>query len=252
MLKNHPDRICTYFAIDFEGTLATQKRLPDAAGLVQTTLSLPSFSITTAGGYVFRASANRHFYSIELNRFYSQTLGLHPWSEKLDEKASLARGVMERLELRSAKRIGFKVTAFLPLGMNHDEIVELMFGSFLLPAGELRDVVESPNDVSVQLHGRYGRMKTILVVAPQTAEQASQQIAAISGMEMFNEPRLFSTNVKDFRDKAAAPCLCVDVDLFRTDVPDSEVSSFVRESFDGAERIVEKTVQRLKSLLPKR
>jgi hypothetical protein len=85
--------------------------------------------------------------------------------------------------------MGFKAVAFLPLGMTHAEMCDLLFGSFLLPASDLQDIANEPEDALVQIHSSYKNMKTVLVVAPMTVEQAARQLCPRLGSRLQNRLR---------------------------------------------------------------
>lgn len=154
--------------------------------------------------------------------------------------------------VKSLKRIGFKVSAFLLIGMSHKEICDLLPGSYLAPKMELEPVCGKLEDAWVQLHGGYKSLKLQLVIAPMTREQTSQQFMATPNLEQFLEPKYLDTGVKDFRDRLASDCFFLDVDVFRTDVPTNELLFFLKEALEGVEKVAENAVQRLKSMRPKR
>jgi len=123
-----------------------------------------------------------------------------------------------------------------------------MFGSYLVPAAELRDVCGTLEDVLVQLHGDHGDMKLQLVLAPMTADQAGKQFMATNNLESFLEPKLVDTGVKEFKDRIGTECFYVSADLSREDVSAAEISLFLKHALDAADLITEAAVQRLKSL----
>ncbi len=246
MLKQHPDRAVTTFAVEFEPIILTEK-VSSAAEVVQKRLKTPHWGLNP-GGYVFRDIGQRRIVVVDFRRFMVQTLGVAAWQNGLEDLVTDFRVVLQKLGVVRLKRIGFLTQALLALGMSHREMADLMFGSYLAPAEELREVCGKVEDMLVQLHGEEGNARVQLVAAPQTQEQAVQTLLSVSNLEVFLEPRLLDTAIKDFKDRIGTDCFYVQVDLSRSDIPDSEAATFMRQSLDAADRITERAVQKLKSL----
>jgi hypothetical protein len=247
MLKTHAEQVCTYFAVDFEPILGAVPKLAEAAEAVQARLKAPHWASTT-WGYILRDTVRRRILALDYRRCVFQTLGLEGWQKDLDENAAIIRQGLDRLGVARLKRIGFQTQAFLPIGMVQREMADLMFGSYLVPAEELREVCGKLEDVLVQLHGEREGMKLQLIVAPMTADQAVQQFQLFPNLENFLEPKYFDVGLKEFKDRIAQDCLLVLADLFRTDVTATEVTPFSRRSLDAADIITDAAVQKLKSL----
>jgi hypothetical protein len=246
MLKQNADRAAVTFAVEFEPVVAMEK-VSGAAEVVQRRLKTPHWGIGP-GNYVFRDVVQRRIVVIDFRRVVVQTLGLDGWQKGLDDLISDVASVFQMLGLRRLKRIGFMTQAFLSLGMSHREMAELMFGSFLAPAENLQEVCGNADDVLLQLYGEESNMKLQLTVAPMTEDQAVRSVLSIANLEAFVEPKLIDTGVKDFRDRITTDCFYVQVDLSRTDVPDTEAALFLRQCLDTADKITEAAVQKLKSL----
>jgi len=252
MLKDHPERACAYFAVDYQPEVGFPRRIPEAAEVLQAKLKTLTWGISNTGGYFFRVPAKRLFFTVEWQRFYAQSIGVLAWQSNLNEYGALFKTVVEKIGAKTLKRIGFKVQAFLPTGMSHAEMVDVMYGSFLPPAKEFESLCEKPEDALVQIHGTQGNMKLQLIVAPMNEEQAGLQVGMIPNLEHFLEPKFFDTGLKEFRDRVVGNCLLVDMDLYRQNIDYGELPSFVKESFAAADRVATATVLRLKSLRSKR
>ena len=251
MLEENSERICTVFVADYEPEIGFATKLSDAAEAVQAKFAAPHWACG-AGGYLLRKPKDRLLFNLDFRRVFCQTLGLEIWKKGHDDYGSLVRIVLEKVGVKSLKRVSFKISAYLLLGMSHAEMTDLFFGSFLLPAKELEIVCGKPDDAYVLLHGRQKNMKLHLTVNPMTVEQAAQQFMATPNLEHFLEPQFLDTGVKEFKDRLAAPCLFLDVDLFRNDCPVTDLPFFIKDSLEGAQQICEQAVLRLKSLKPRK
>jgi hypothetical protein len=251
MLKNNADRVCTTFSVDFEPMVGFSRRLPEAVEAAQARLKAPHWATTTVA-YILRDTVRRRILVLDYRRCQFQTIGLDGWLKDVDENAAIIKATLDALEVAKMKRVGFQSQAYLPLGMSQRELADLMSGSYLLPAEELRDVCGKLEDVLVQLHGERDGMKLQLILAPMTGEQTTQQLQMTPNLESFLEPKLFDMGLKEFKDRIAQDCFYVAADLSRTEVPTTEVSLFSRKSLEAADTITEAAVQKLKSLRVKR
>jgi hypothetical protein len=244
MLKNHPERVCVNFGLDFEAQVGYARRLSEAVEAVQGRFASKYWACTTER-YFLREPTKRFFLSIEFARLGFMGLGLGAWMSGLNDFVSLYQMALEKMGVQKLKRMGFKTQAFIPVDMKHNEISDLMFGSFLVDPKELETICGKPDDVLVQLHGSYKGLKTQTVIAPVTAEQAATAFMANPNLELLLEPKLYDTGLKDFRDRIAMDCLIVDNDLSQTDVTPDAIQSFARDSLDVADKITEAAVYRL-------
>jgi hypothetical protein len=251
MLKDNLERTCTFFVADYEPQIGFATKLSEAAEAAQAKLAAPHWTFGT-GGYLLRKPSDRFLLNLDFRRTFCQTLGMEIWQKGFEEYGSIVKMILEKISVKSLKRVGFKISAYLLLGMSHAEMTDLLFGSFLLPANDLEGVCGKPDDAYVFLHGRQKNMKVQLMVNPMTVEQAVQQFLATPNLDQFLEAQFLDTGVKDFKDRLAAPCLFVDIDLFRNDCPATDLSFFIKDSLEGAQHICEQAVLRLKSLKPKR
>ena len=251
MLESHSKRICTFFAVDYHPQIGYATKLSEAVQSIQGKLNAPHWGFGQAA-YVLRNPEQRFLLTMDFRRIGCQTLYLDTWEKGLDDYGSLVRMALDKIGIKTVKRLGFKTVAFLPLGMSHAEMCDLVFGSFLLPASDLQDIANDPEDALVQIHGSYKNMKTVLVVAPMTVEQAARQFMATPNLEHFIEPKLLDTGAKEFRDRLDSDCFFVDVDMFRTDAQVSDLPFFLKDSLQGALHLSEQAVRRLRGLRPNR
>lgn len=247
MLKSNANRVCTFFAAHYAPTIALGRKLPEAAEFIQSRWDTPHWGIST-GKYVFRDTEKRIILIAELRNLVLQTIGLAPWSDHLGDHANLITEVLQKLGVAKLSRIGFLVHAYLPLGMTHAEMVDLMYGSFLAPKNDLTPFCGAAYDALADIYGERDQMKIQLTVAPMTSDQAGKQLMALNNLDAFVEPKLLDPGINEFKDRLATDCLFFSCDLFRTEVGVPEVASFLRRSLDEADSISASVVQFLKSL----
>ncbi len=251
MLEGYSGRSLRAVAADYEPQVGFATKLSDAAEAIQAKLAAEHWGFGT-GSYLFRDPNSRFLLHLDFRRVSCQTLGLVNWQKRLEEYSSILRVALDRMKIKTLKRVGFKVSSFLPLGLSHSEMADLIFGSYLLPAEELKDVCGKAEDALVQLHGAYKMMKLQLIVAPMSVEQASKQFLSMPNLEHFLEPKLLDTGVKEFGDRLKEACLYIDVDLARTDCEVADLHLFLKDSLEGTQSICEQAVLRFKSLKPKK
>lgn len=179
---------------------------------------------------------------------YGQALGLQDWQESLGKYGFLFKTSLEKLGTTQIKRAGFKVWAFLSTGMQHAEMVELMFGSFLVPAHELKDTIGKANDLLLQLHSETRGMKAVTILAPQTAEQATRQILSMNNWEFFKAQQMLDPTVREYCDRAGTDCLMLDIDLVQNDITHIDFPLFLKNALEEADRISTACVLRLRNL----
>jgi len=246
MLTKHASRVCTFFAVDFGPQFGT--RLANAAEEIFTQFAPEKWHVQMPASYSFLWPSERRLMILNFQRIAWQTLGLSAWQDKLDERAAIIKTALRIVGIEEFKRIGFKVTAFLPLEMSHLELSQLMFGSFLAAAEELADVCGEPKDPLVHLQGEKDNMQYALVLSAMTTQQASDQFLQTVNLAYFRESKFLDTSVKDFHDRIAEnDCFYVDLDLFRRDVPANTLDTFLKRSLANSEELTTACVQRLRS-----
>ena len=198
--------------------------------------------------YMFRCPERRLLVVLSPSRLFLQTLGLSPWADAMEEHLRLALASLKALGVTQLKRVGFKILAYLPLQMSHAELCRLMFGSFLAPIEELREVFGDPLDPSVHLEGKYGESEYVVEFTPVTTEQAKARCQGIPNVDHFVTEKFAGSPVREFLDRVCqSDSLVFDVDLFRKDLPVDKLGQFLSTSLQDAKRIAEATVARLQS-----
>src|SRR5258707_4680287 len=136
---------------------------------------------------------------------------------------------LEKLEVDLLKEITVGVTVYLPVGaLNHGEMCELMFGSYLLPAETFRAICGQPEDALVQLHGTKANAKFKLIAAPMTASQAVQSFLENAALEQFVEPKLLDTTVKTFKEGLEHDALFLDMSFTNSEATRASLPLFLR------------------------
>jgi hypothetical protein len=249
MLLKHANRVRTYFAVDYEPQLGAT--LGEAAARLHSEFEPSGVAVKGPLGYTFKWPTQRCYLELGIARLMWHSLGLAEWSENRDRYVKIMETALEAFGVADLKRVGFKVSAYLPLDMSHQEMCDLMFGSFLVSANCLNEVLGSIADPLVQFQGEREGMEYILQINPMNPEQAAKAFRASEQLEDFLEDKYLDTGVRDFQERiTAAGSLFVDVDLFRKNVATDTVSSFVKETMVESERIVNACVRRLRSQPP--
>lgn len=246
MLSKHADRVCTFFAVDFEPHLGA--KLGTVAEQIHAERKPAKTSIAAPVSYTFAWPDDRILMILGFQRIAWQTLGLSAWGEKLEEHASVMKSALNALEVEKFNRIGFKVEGYLPLGMSHAELSQLMFGSFLVPAEELHDVCEEVDDPLVRMEGKRNGLQCLVTLCAMNTEQVSRQFLHVNNLEHFIQHKLLDTTVKDFHDGITRDdCFYFDIDLFDRDVSADTLDSFMKTSLATCEEIANASVRRLQS-----
>ena len=246
MLQDHSNRICTYFAVDFEPHLGT--RVGNAAQKIYERLSPQEVAASTPLRYAFCWPSERWILMFNVRRIAWQSLGLAQWSENLDKHVDTIRVALETIGVRTFKRIGFKVTAYLPMQMSHHELCNLMFGSFLASSDELEKVFGQGADPLLHVEGEREGFKYSLFVSPMNPEQIANNFRQNKNLEHFLTDKFLDTAVKDFQERiTSADCLFFDIDLFQNNLSAERLNQFVSESLKQAERTADVCVRCLRS-----
>jgi hypothetical protein len=246
MLRDNSNRICTYFAIDFEPHLGT--KVADAAQEINERLNPEGVTARTPLLYAFRWPTERWSLTLDVRRIGWQGLGLAGWSENLDKHTDTIRAALETIGVETFKRIAFKVTAYLPMQMSHQELCSLMFGSFVASSEELEKVLGERADPLLHVEGERDAFKYTLLVSPMNPQQIVNSFRQNKNLEQFLTDKFLDTAVKDFQERiSSADCLLFDIDLFQNDVSAERLGQFLRESLEQAERTADACVRCLRS-----
>ncbi|MBC8872219.1 MAG: hypothetical protein H8E44_22535 [Planctomycetes bacterium] len=246
MLEKHGNRCRTYFAADFDAQVGSQ--FADLANEIRRKYE-PDKVQLGPHNYLFSWPSKRVLLVMNPWRMALQTLGLAAWKKKLSDHETMIRFSLDRLGIHKLKRIGFKVTAEIPLSMSHAEMCDLMFGSFVVPKERLEKVCGNPVDPLVHIEGENGDMQYILVVSSLTPEQVTKDLRTTPNLDLFLEDKYLDKGVREFLERIRQEdCFHYDIDLFRRDMDASNVKDFVQSSMEKAEQIAEACVRNLKSL----
>ena len=246
MLSKHPNRVCTFFAVDYEPRPGV--KLAETAESIYAKHAPLRGGVTGEIEYAFGWPDERTLMVLNFGRIAWQTLGLSEWQDSLQEHVAVTKGALDSIGVTEFKRIGFKVQAYLSLGMSHAELNQLMFGSFLMPMEELDGVCGEPSDALVQLHGRKDDFEYALLLSGMSNEQISKSFLAISRLEFFLGDKFLDTTIKDFHDYLVkTDGLYFDLDLYRRAAPADTLEEFARSSLATSDHFAEACVQRLQS-----
>lgn len=250
MLREHQDRVVVHFAVGFEPRPGFARRLSEIAEYAQAELNYKTWSYGL-DYYLFRNIEQRFMIHFNVQRFGYTGIGFAPWLQHGEKLMRIYGKALEIMGLKSTKHVGLKTVLFLPLEMSHPEIVDLLFSNFLLKTQRLESICGDGGDALIQLHGNVRGMKSICIVAPMTAAQASAAFTGQSGLDMLIEPKYYDTGLKEARDRIAVDCLMLDIDLTRDDLDPRELPDFFRRSVEAADSISENCVALLKGVKAK-
>ncbi len=244
MLSKHADRVCTFFAADFEPHFGV--KLAEAAEKIYAEHKPQRVTASIPSHYGFRWPDDRVLMTLGFQRVAWQTLGFSVWRDRLDEHVALTKSVLRAIGVETCKRIGFKVQAYLPMEMSHAELSQLMFGSFLVPIEELQAACGEPNDPLVQIHGTKGDFEYVLLLSGMNKEQISTTFFKTNNLDQFRNDKFLDTTVKEFHEGLTRnDCFYFDVDLFQRDVGAETLDSFAKGSLAAAEQLASACVERL-------
>jgi len=246
MLSEHADRVCTFFAVDFEPHFGV--KLGSIAEEIYAEHKPTRISVTPPVAYNFAWPEDRILMILGFQRIAWQTLGLSAWQKNLKRHSTVMKSALEAIGAKKLNRIGFKVQAFLPLSMSHAELSQLMFGSFLVPAEELQDVCGEVDDPLVQIQGKSDDLQYSIVFSAMNSQQITEQFMHVPNLEHFRSHKFLDTIVKGFHDGIAkGDCFYLDIDLFQRDVSADALGRFIENSLNKCDEIAGACVRRLKT-----
>lgn len=250
MFTGYSDKSFAYLAFAYEPRPGFALALPRAFEAVQekSRKKFTAWIVTSDGRYILRCIERRYVVFIEHSRLAFFGLGLDAFVNERKTLVGLFNHALDVMKIDALKRLGFQVVSFVPTGMSHAEICDLMFGGFLLDARNFSDICGKPDDVLIDLHGRQDGLKSRTIIGAMTSEQVSSQIMKTANVELLLEPRYFDATLLEFRDRCAIDCLLVDNDLSDEDKPTSEIDGFVEKALATSSRMIESVQYKLKSL----
>ena len=250
VLRLHANRAVTYFSAHFEPQVAYAKKLPNIVEAVLKRSNAPHWQ-STAEKYLVRETNKKFFYHFDHQVFYCQTLGLDPWIANFDDHVDVMSIAFNKMDVTRIKRLGFQITIQLPLEMSHSEICDLIFGSYLVDREELTAIYGQLDDTLIQLHGSYKGIKSQTTIAPQTVEQSRRTFLSNGNLEAFVEPKYLDLCIKEHYERISNECLSLVIEMSKENVAVNAFRSTLEDSFEGAQKIADGTVLKLKGLKPK-
>lgn len=246
ILREQGNRTCVYFAVDFAPVLGV--RFSNALDEAFRKLNPPAFTAKASQSCLFRWPDERRIMIMTPQRLAWQTLGLPCWLDHVEEHVATCKDALATMETTECKRAGFKVEAYLPLGMSFAEMGQLMFGSFAAPLEALEAQCGRLSDPLVRVAGSVDDIGYVLVVTAMNEEHIKTTLLAHPNLELFLENKLLDTGIKDFYETIGrTDCLYVDVDLSRNDVSTETIGDFLSSAFSRSEQITEACVRHLRS-----
>jgi hypothetical protein len=249
-LRSHADHAVAFFVAHFDPQIAYAKKLPNIVEAALKKSKAPHWE-STAERYRIRDTNKKYLYHFDHQLFYCQTLGLDPWIANLDDHIEIMSTAFSKMDVTRIKRLSFQVSIQLPLEMSHSELCDLMFGSYLVDREELSTTYGKIDDVLLHLYGNYKGIKTQTTIAPQTVEQSRKSFLSAGNLDAFVEPKFIDTCIKEHYERISKDCLSLIIEMIKEDVPVSALRSSLDHSFEGAEKIADGTVLRIKGLKPK-
>ncbi len=227
ILQKHSDRACVYFAVDYDIQLGPG--FAEALSNLNAAVSPSQVIVKPASQYILRRPDRRFVITFTFQRFLWRALGLAEWNNNWREYYSWVESALKTMNVEKINRFGFKVSAFLPLGMSHEEMRQLMFGSFLGDADVLSQVCGDLPDPLLQLDGESHGWNYILMVSAITQAQSTQTFRAIPELGHFLTDQFRDTGINDFQERVCgSDCFYFDVDLAKKDVSASELRALFK------------------------
>lgn len=227
-----------FFAADFETTFG--RGIPEACERLAKELSPTTKLIQSPPGCVFSWAGEGRTMQLNHHRISWQMLTMQSWREhagRVQESTSLAASM---LKISLFKRIGFKLVAFVPQKMAHEELIDLLFGTVAGPHETWSRIGDTATDPQVLLDGTRNGFKFDLHVTSMSPKQSSENFLSLKHLEGFVQHKLIDHDVRSVHD-AVMNCtsnLFVDVDVSRAEMPLAELESFFGKAVETAEEII--------------
>jgi hypothetical protein len=245
MLFQFPDRACVFAAVDYD--LVPFGRVQLATDAVLPLIKPKGITVSPIHG-LFRLPDRHCLFTIGVKRISWQLLGLSHWKTHLDEYLDISLLALDKLEVRQFSRVGFKVMVFLPIGMTHAEMSQLMFGSFLADREDLTHVFDQVEDPLVQLHGKRADLDYALTLTAMTKADITTTFRQIPNIDSFLEDRHLDDSLRTFHDRISTnEVFFFDVDFSQTDVPAPKLSAFLSSAMSEADSLSTACVHRLQT-----
>jgi len=239
------DNACVFAALDFD--LTTLGRFHDAVDGALARIG-PKGMFASPVQYILRLPEGHGLLGIGLKRLFWQFLGLSQWRDNLAEYVDISNMAVEKLGVRKFGRVGFKIMAFIPLGMTHAEMSRLMFGSYLAEHDDLAPVLGEIEDPYVQFHGKRADLDYSLTLTAMTKANITSTFGQIPNIANFLEDKYLDDSLREFHDRISAQeAFFFDVDFSQSDVPSQNLAKFLSSSITEAELLTEACVGHLQA-----
>lgn len=245
MLASHADRTCVFAAIDFD--LVPVGRVHRALEAVFDRVK-PTWMAAGPFHYALRMSEGNCLLNIGAKRLAWSLLGSKYWSDNLADLLSITRAAIDQLGVTKFKRTGFKVIAFIPLGMTREEISRLMFGSFVADYDALSEIFGNTDDPWVQFKGTRERLDYTLTLTAMSKADVSNTLRSIPDISHFRDETGFDDSVRNLHNLISAQeCFSFDVDFSQTDLLPAELSKFMSSALNEADTLAKACVDHLRA-----
>jgi hypothetical protein len=247
MLSELADRTIATLFVELEPQLKFIRTLQTAAEEVRERLNAPHWSVTNHN-YVIRDPANGWLIGMNVNRIVIQTLASSVWFDMPDQLCSTLGAAIEKVEVKAVKRVALKFQVYVPLKMTHPEIVDLIFGSYMLDRSVFKSICGEVKDAIVQLHGERHGLRNSVQLTPQTAEEAVAGYLNNPNLEHFLEKRYVDPRVGDFQKRIEEDVLLFDAEVWQKDPAPATIPGFLKGAVGGCEHLCTSATKHLQGL----
>ena len=250
MFAKNAGRMCVFAAVDFD--MVPFGRVLDAVdGLLG---RIKATAITASPVHcLFRMPQEHCLLTIGVKRLSWQSLGFSYWQEHLEEILNTSAIALDKLGVKEFARMGFKVMAFLPLGMSHAEMARLMFGSYLAEQENLASALGNLDDPFVQFNGKRNNHDYVLAMTAMTKADITNAFRQIPKYWAFLGGYIPRRHLRKFHDHISTEeCFYFDADFFRTVVPSRQLSDFLSSAIVEVESLANACVDHLRAKPVKR
>lgn len=231
MLDEYSDTSFLNFALDFQADPGQLSRLAEAAQACFEAIAANNF-----GGnwnlVVCRNQAEGSAISVSPGRIGVQTLTTERWRARSEAILAGVAVAARVLGCQSARRAIMRVVTFSPVDMTHQELVTLFFGTYLPAVADLNGETHGEIcDTLVQLYGRHRNFDYKLGLAPQTPDQAFQQVTRETNLIENLAPSRFDDEAfTRLTQRVKRVVLNVEVEVWRERQPIADLPLFTRDA----------------------
>lgn len=153
------------------------------------------------------------------------------------------------MSVQTLKKGKVKTQMFANLSLRQDELVELLFESFLLPRRSHDEYFPGTvYDASVQLYSNLGHGKKLKSsVFPMTTEEAEQHIEQIAVMQLFTEGKAYDQYFDEVRNRMRQECLFIEIDVWSEHTDRNSLPRLLQNFTTDAKNYTQRIVDRVQS-----